>query len=304
MRSLPIAKALQSYMLEHGVTQEELARRAGVSQSVLSRIVAGHVVSPQLQTLGKLARAVGREAQEFVLSRDEAPPNDVSASTGQHGVSPVCEAMIRVLLVHDQILMREGLRAILGGTGTIEVVSQAADADEALAAAHEHDPDVIVMDLATPGLDNLDAIKRPHAPHAAIPLIILTAQPESVDAGRLLRTGALGYVAAQAGPAELIEAVRTVHDGRHYVCRHLKHALEQARPAEDDAQAHLARLTKRERLVLGLLAAGQSTRQIAAGLGLSRKTVSAHRMNILAKLGLRNNVELARFAIEHELLGH
>ena len=212
--------------------------------------------------------------------------------------------MIPVLLVHDQALTREGLRGLLGAAADIEVVSQAADADQARAAAHEHDPDVIVMDLATPGLGNLDAIKRPHAPQAEIPLIILTARPESVDAGRLLRTGALGYVAAQSAPAELIEAVRTVHDGRHYVCRHLEQALEQARPAEDDAQARVARLTKRERLVLGLLAVGQSTRQIAAGLGLSRKTVSAHRMNILAKLGLRNNVELARFAIEHELLDH
>jgi len=210
--------------------------------------------------------------------------------------------MIRVLLVHDQALTREGLRRILGAAADVEVVGEAADADETLARAAELDPDVIVMDYATPGLDDFDALKRRQPLHAEIPLIILTAEPESVDAGRLLRAGALGYVAAQSAPAELIEAVRTVHDGRHYICRHLKHALEQARPAEDDAQARLARLTKRELLIFRLLAAGQSTRQIAAGLGLSRKTVSTHRMHILAKLGLGSTPELVRFAIECELL--
>jgi DNA-binding NarL/FixJ family response regulator len=159
------------------------------------------------------------------------------------------------------------------------------------------------MDSATPGLDELEAIRRSHAPHAKIPLIILTEQPEPVGAARLARAGALGYVAPQSEPAELIEAVRTVHDGRRYVCRHLRRALEQQRrPAERDAQHPLGPLTRRERQVLRLLAAGRSTREIAAALGRSRKTVSAHRGHILAKLRLRNNAELTRFAIEHNLI--
>jgi DNA-binding NarL/FixJ family response regulator len=215
----------------------------------------------------------------------------------QHG-----DGTIRVLLVHDHDLTREDLRRILEDAADIEVACQAADADEARSAVQEHDPDVVVMDLATPGLGTFDAFKRSHAPHAETPLIILVAQPESVDAGRLLHSGALGCIAAQSAPSELIEAVRAVHGGRRYVCRHLKPALEGASASQHQALDFPGRLTNRERQVFRLLAAGRGTRQVAATLGLSRKTVSTHRAHILAKLRLHNNAELARFAMQHRLL--
>ena len=210
--------------------------------------------------------------------------------------------MIRVLLVHDHVLTRASLRRILDVATGIQVVGEASSADEGLAAVRRHDPDVIVIGGATPGLDDLDAVRRRRAPHTEILLIIVTGKTRSVDSGRLLRTGALGYVATQSEPAELIEAVRTVHDGDRYVCRQLKHALEHRRLAEDDAQDPLARLTKRERQVFRMLAVGRTTRETAADLGLSRKTVSAHRAHVLAKLRLRNNAELACFAIEHKVV--
>ena len=210
--------------------------------------------------------------------------------------------MIRVLLVHDHALTRDGPREILQDAADVELVAEAADARAALALAAQHDPDVMVMDLDTPGVEDFAAIKRRHAHCAGIPTVVLTAHPESVDAGRLLRTGARGYVAAQAAPAELIAAVRAVHAGQRYVCRRLRPTLGDEAVAELDARERFARLTPRERQVFHLLAAGRTTSETATALGLSRKTVSVHRAHILAKLRLRNNVELARFAIEHELL--
>lgn len=210
--------------------------------------------------------------------------------------------MIRVLLVHDHALTRDGPREILQDAADVELVAEAADARAALALAAQHDPDVMVMDLDTPGVEDFAAIKRRHAHCAGIPTVVLTAHPESVDAGRLLRTGARGYVAAEAAPAELIAAVRAVHAGQRYVCRRLQPTLG-SEAAELDARDRFARLTPRERQVFHLLATARSTSETATALGLSGKTVSVHRAHILAKLRLRNNVELARFAFEHEPLG-
>lgn len=211
--------------------------------------------------------------------------------------------MIRVLLVHDQVLARDGLHGILDAEPDIEVVGLAATYDEMLFQAARLDPSVMVVDLATPGLELPVMIKCLRLPQEEIPVIILTAGPESVDVARLLRTGARGFIAPQTPSTELVEAVRAVHAGDYYVCQQLERVCGNARPQEPVARQRLARLTARERLVFGLLAAGQSTSQVAAGFGLSPKTVNTHRQHILVKLGLRNNADLARFAVEHKVLG-
>lgn len=210
--------------------------------------------------------------------------------------------MIRVLLVHDHDLTRESLRSVLDDATGIEVVSQATDALEAVKEVGRHEPDVIVMDAAAPGMDDFDAIKRRCPHHAQIRIVILTRLPRPRAAERLLRTSARGFVVGRSAPAELVKAIQTVHGGKRYVSPGLKQPLEQARAKEHKIPQSLRRLTKRERHVFRLLAAGRSTREIAEQLCLSRKTVSAHRTRIFAKLSLRNNVDLARFAFEHKLL--
>lgn len=208
--------------------------------------------------------------------------------------------MIRVLLVHDHALTRESLYKVLRGATDVNVVGQAAEADQALAAARKHDPDVIVMGLVPRGLDTQAPVKQRHS---QVPLIVFKPQPKSINAGRLLHNRALGYICPPLARLDLVQAVRVVHAGKPYVCRHLKRALELARAEERQTPKRLSQLTKRELQLLRELATGKPNREIARALGLSPKTVSTHRMHILSKLGFHSNVDLARFAIEHNLLG-
>lgn len=210
--------------------------------------------------------------------------------------------MTSVLLVDDDSRARETVRTILTSAADIEVVGEASGADEAIAELGERVPDVIVCGLSAPGMQDSDAIKHRHARLAQIPRVVLTRPAQSLDVDRLLRTGALGFVDRQAAAAELLPAVRAVHAGTRYVCMRLRPTLEQPVAEERRVGQPLANLTLRELQILRLLAAGKTNRETAQSLGLSRKTVSTHRTLILAKLGLRNNVELARFAIEHGLL--
>lgn len=206
------------------------------------------------------------------------------------------------MLVLNDALAREGLRRILQDAGDMQVVGEATDASEAMEKAGQCEPDVIVAGLSAPDVEAFAAAKRRHRLIAETRIIMLVTPSHSLDSGRLLRTGALGYVATSSARAELIEAVRTVLDGRRYVCSYLRHALEQAPGTGHDAPDPIDHLTRREREVVQLLAVGRTTQEVAAALDLRPKTVSAHRARILAKLGLRNNVELAHFAIVHNLV--
>jgi DNA-binding NarL/FixJ family response regulator len=207
--------------------------------------------------------------------------------------------MIRVLIVHDHAATRGRLRSALAAAPGIRVVGHVADADQALVAARGLDPDVIVMALIPRGLDTDAPAERRYA---QVPLAIFKPQPGSIDAGRLVHSDALGYLCPAATTLDLVAAVRTVHAGRPFVCPHVRAALKQARPKAGGRSERLDRLTQRELQLLRELAAGKPNREIARALGLSPKTVSTHRMHILAKLGLHSNVELARLAFEHNLL--
>ena len=211
------------------------------------------------------------------------------------------DAMIKVMLVAEHTLLREGLRRILEEDADMEVVAQAADASHAAEKASKLEPDIIVVDLTPPGVDGLEVIKRFHDLAPGSRIVALGATAQAHDPRRLFRAGALGHVLKNATSRELVAAIRTVHDGGRYVAQELENALE-SEPARGGApDTVLSLLTDRELQILRQLAAGWTNREIAAVLGLSVKTVNTHRSNILTKLRLSNNVELTRFAIEHEL---
>ncbi|WP_326944206.1 MULTISPECIES: response regulator transcription factor [unclassified Amycolatopsis] len=211
--------------------------------------------------------------------------------------------MIRVLLVDDQRLVRAGFRSILDGEDDIDVVAEAADGREALQAAHDHRPDVVLMDIRMPVLDGLAATRHLLADPGmtGTKVVILTTFDLDEDVYGALRAGASGFLVKDTEPAELIHAVRVVARGDALlapsVTRRLisEFAARVTRPTPSPA---LDRLTDREREVLSLVAAGMSNDDIARELTLSPATAKTHVSRIMTKTGAHDRAQLVVLAYE------
>ncbi|HOQ88360.1 MAG TPA: response regulator transcription factor [Phycisphaerae bacterium] len=207
--------------------------------------------------------------------------------------------MIKILIADDHQLVRVGIRRLLEDEKDFKVIGEAADGKEAVELAKKLNPDVILMDVAMPGMDGMEATKRLVKKRKdPAKVVILTMHADEHYAARLLRMGASGYVVKDAAPAELAEAIRTVNDGKRFVSATLREALA-LRVVDGLGDEPMDLLTDREFQVLGRLASGATNREIAAELNVSVKTIDAHRLNLLAKLGLRNIAELTKFAMRH-----
>ncbi|HPU25187.1 MAG TPA: response regulator transcription factor [Phycisphaerae bacterium] len=207
--------------------------------------------------------------------------------------------MIKILIADDHQLVRVGIRRLLEDEKDFKVIGEAADGKEAVELAKKLNPDVILMDVAMPGMDGMEATKRLVKKRKdPAKVVILTMHADEHYAARLLRMGASGYVVKDAAPAELAEAIRTVNDGKRFVSATLREALA-LRVVDGLGDEPMDLLTDREFQVLGRLASGATNREIAAELNVCVKTIDAHRLNLLAKLGLRNNAELTKFAMRH-----
>ncbi len=210
--------------------------------------------------------------------------------------------MIKILIADDHQLVRVGLKRLLEDEKEFKVIGEAADGQEAVELAKKLNPDVILMDVAMPVMDGMEATKRLVKKRKdPAKVVILTMHADEHYAARLLRMGASGYVVKDAAPAELAEAIRTVHEGKRFVSASLREALA-LRVVDGLGEEPVDLLTDREFQVLGRLASGATNREIANELSVSVKTIDAHRLNLLAKLGLRNNAELTKFAMRHGLL--
>jgi DNA-binding NarL/FixJ family response regulator len=212
---------------------------------------------------------------------------------------------IRVLVVDDHAVVREGLRQVLSADEGFAVAGEAATGAEALALADTCAADVVLLDLTMPGMSGLDvaARLRQRRPEQKILVLSMHDQDEYVVAA--VRGGAHGYVLKDAAPAELRAAIRAVHGGAGYfspaVARRIGAAVRGEAPAESPRQ-RAERLTPREREVLALVAAGHTSREIGARLGISPRTVETHRESVMKKLSLRTVAELARFALQAGLI--
>ena len=208
--------------------------------------------------------------------------------------------MIRVLVVDDHAVVREGLRAFLELQDGVEVVGEAADGAEGLAAAERLRPDVVLMDLVMPGLDGLAAMRALRERLPATRAIVLTSFLDDDKLLPALRAGAAGYLLKNAPPAEVVRAVRAAHSGEAVLDPVVAARLleELARDAEP-----LDRLTPREREVLVLLGRGFPNKRIAQDLGLSEKTVKTHVGHVLAKLGVSDRTQAAVVAVRAGLVG-
>ena len=213
---------------------------------------------------------------------------------------------LRVVIADDQPLMRAGFRAVLEATGSIAVVAEAGDGEEAIRAAEAHRPDVVLMDIRMPGTDGIEATRRLPR-HRVLILTTFGLDDYIVDA---LRAGASGFLTKDAPAADLIAAVRAVAAGDAVlspaVTRRLLDRVAGRLPATDrggrDEADRLAELTEREREVLQLVASGLSNGEIAAALVVAEPTVKTHVSNLLGKLGLRDRVQAVIFAYEHGLV--
>jgi len=209
--------------------------------------------------------------------------------------------MIRLLLVDDHTMFREGLKQILAGYGEISVVAEARDGVEALEAVRAQELDVVVLDLSMPnrgGLETLADIRR-SAP--SLRVLVLSMHPENQYAIRVLRAGASGYLSKESAAEELVAAIRTVAGGRRFLTADVAERLVDELASPGSFDPHL-QLSDREFQVFTLLASGCMLGEIGEQLGISDKTVTTYRARLLEKLGLRNNVELTKYAIERGLV--
>lgn len=231
------------------------------------------------------------------------------------------EKKIRVLLVDDHAILREGIRFLLGAAGDIEVVGEAADGNEAVEKVRQLKPDVVLMDVAMPRMNGIEATRALRTEHPHLPILILSMHDSEEYILPILKAGASGYVLKRAAAQELVSALRAAVQGHTIlhpeVARRVMESLgtgagaaggkgaaeSQAREPEP-RQEHpaLAPLTEREREVLTHIAQGLTNQEIAQRLYISIKTVQAHRANIMEKLDLHDAVELTKFAIRTGLV--
>ena len=207
--------------------------------------------------------------------------------------------MIRILIVDDHDLVREGLRTILEQEPGFEVIGEAGDGQEAIHEARRLEPDVILMDLNLPGgIGGLEATEAVLADRPETKVIILTQYEQREYIKRALRIGAQGYVIKRSASRDLKEAIRTVFQGRRYLHPVAADELiEIMTRGESLEEEDYEKLTRRERQVLKLLAEGKTSREIAKYLGVSLKTAMTHRANLMAKLGVHSRAELIKYAI-------
>lgn len=208
---------------------------------------------------------------------------------------------IRVLVVDDHSVVREGIRSVLATAPGFAVVGEAASADEALLLAAQLRPDVILLDISMPGTSGLHVVERLRHDVPASRILILSVHDRTEYVVESVRAGAHGYLRKDTTPAELRTALQAVHDGHNYfspqVARHLTAAIRGESAAAGNGPA-LELLTARERQVLVLVAEGLTNKEAAARLGISTRTVEAHRDSLMRKLGIRTVAGLTKLAIE------
>jgi len=210
--------------------------------------------------------------------------------------------MIRVILCDDHALIRRGIRDTLSDATDIQVVGEAGDYAELRALLRTASCDVLVLDINMPGRSGLDVLAVLKDEGATMKVLVVSMYPEDQYAIRALRAGAFGYVNKGGDPQQLVQAVRTVAQGRKFVTPDIAQMLVESLTTPEVAHAH-EKLSDRELQTLVMIASGKRLSDIAGELTLSPKTVSVYRARVLEKLGLTNNSELTVYAIRNGLVG-
>jgi DNA-binding NarL/FixJ family response regulator len=209
----------------------------------------------------------------------------------------VTHGAIRVLLADDHVLVRAGIRSLLDAMAQVEVVGEAGSGEEAITLAAQLRPDVVLMDIAMKGMNGLDATARLREQFPEVRVIVLSMYSSEEYVLQALRAGASGYLVKDAATAELELALRAAVRGETWLSASISRQTVDGYARRMGAGAEQEALTPRQREVLGMIARGRSTKEIAYELGLSVKTVETHRAQIMERLGIRDVAGLVRYAI-------
>ncbi len=212
---------------------------------------------------------------------------------------------IRVLIAEDHAIVRQGIRLLLDDQPDVEVVAEAADGSQAIALVEQVEPNVVLMDLAMPGINGLEATRTIKKRYPHVQVVALTVHDSDEYFFQMIDAGAAGYVLKGADPSLLLEAIRTAHQGEVFLhppltTKLVRDYLRRARAGE--ARALYDDLTDREREVLRLIAEGHTNQEIAELLYISLSTVQTHRTHVMEKLKLRKRSELIDYALRQGLL--
>jgi len=211
--------------------------------------------------------------------------------------------MIRVLVVDDHAILRDGIRSLLESQENIIVVGEASDGAEAIELVGKLLPDIVLMDISMPKTNGLEATRSIKERFPKVNVLILTQHDNREYIAPALGAGASGYVLKRSGRREMLNAIRQVYEQGAFLTTNItQEVLQEYSQVGHNSKEEEQRLTDRERQVLQLIADGNSNKEIALELGISPKTVSVHRTNIMSKLNVHNTVELIRFATNHPMI--
>ena len=213
---------------------------------------------------------------------------------------------IKVLLAEDHTIVRKGLRSLLDKEIGIKIVGEAGDGREAMKKAEALQPDVVLMDIAMPGLNGLEATRQLKKRFPEMKIIILTMHANEEYVLETLRAGASGYLVKKAAPADLIEAIQAVYKGDSFLSPSISKTVidEYIRQAETKSERDIVygKLTNREREIFQLIIEGHKNREIADLLYVSIKTVETHKAHIMDKLNVHSTAKLIRYAMDKDLI--
>ena len=211
---------------------------------------------------------------------------------------------LRVLIVDDHGIVRAGIRSLLDGQSDIEVVGEAAGGEEAVEKAKELRPELVLMDIAMPGMNGIEATRRIKEDLPDTSVLVLSMHDDEEFFFPVLRAGASGYILKEAEPQELLYAIRTVHLGHIFLSPAVATALLEGfvTALPENLEENYGSLTRREKEVLKLAAAGKTNREMAETLFLSSRTVEKYRQAVMHKLGLARREDLTKYAIRRGLI--
>jgi len=209
--------------------------------------------------------------------------------------------VLKVLLVDDHAVVREGLRAILEASGEIACIEADSAEDAIDVLQHAVPVNVMLLDISLPGMSGLEALAEIHRLRPELPVLLLSMHPEEQFAVRALRLGAQGYLSKSTPSAEVLQAVKSAARGENYISRHIAALVAQGIGGESETPAHEA-LSNREFEILRMIGSGKSVSEIAQIQGLSVKTVSTYRERILNKMNFSNNFDIIRYVLQEGLL--